>query len=102
MCEVIVINTSDSVCIYSTDPLDKDDCRPFTQRQVVIQPGQMCRFTGKEDKEGELFDHKLQWLHNFQFSNPGEPHVVIVRNGDGKNSREVCDDYLLWKSGASM
>ena len=100
VCEVIVINTADSVCIYSTDPLDKDDCRPFTSRQVVIQPGEMRRFTAVEGNEGELFDHKLDWLHNFQFSNPGAPHVVIVRNGDG--NRSVCDDYFLWKCGASM
>lgn len=96
-CEVCVVNATSSIIIHSLCVIEEDE--RLDHGQTIIRPRQMCRYLGSEGAETYIYDTELEMVHTVEFTQPGEPHVIVVRNHNGVLQ---CDNYFLWKSGFSM
>ena len=100
VCEVIVVNTTDSVVIHSKEELSGE--YTFNSKQKVVQPEEVCKFVATTGSESYIYNSKLAHLYTISYRAPGEPHVVVILH-DHKNGGEIiCDEYFLFECGASM
>lgn len=101
VCEVIVVNTTDTIVIHSKEELLSGEYT-FDNKQKVIQPEEVCKFVATTGSESYVYNPKLERLHSIKYRAPGEPHIVVVLH-DHKNGGEImCDEYFLFECGASM